>query len=743
MLRNISLRYRLLLGVIGSLIVAFIVMTLLSSGFARNALEEALQQQVQNLVKIKVSEIDGFFKSVGRIPVVLGSASAADEENDEHLLRTRMREVVEKNPDVYGSTISFEPYAFYADQKYFAPYYYRGGPSGAIEYIQFGSDDYVYWEWEWYTGPRDAGTLYWTQPFFDEGAGNIWMVTAAYPVIRDEEFVAVATVDVPIESVKQDLEETRVGQSGYALMVDDNGGVIAASGIDGLVEGSSVQDWVAGVASPALLPLMDDVLAGREGVQVLDDPLEDAGQMWAIYTSVPSTQWHVVTFVSADEMLAPVQRVTFLMGGVSLVGLLVLAVLVLLISNTITRPINTLRTESLAIAEGDLSRRAPVEGHDEISALGQAFNQMADELAALLANLEQRVAERTAKLRAAAEVSRTTTSLLDPGKLLDEVVALVRERFDLYYVGLFLIDDAEEQAVLRAGTGDAGREMLAREHKLAVGGSSMIGQCVSRAEARIALDVGAEAARFDNPFLPETRSEMALPLRSRGRVIGAMTVQSVEEAAFDETDISVMQTMADQVATAIDNARLYAQAQAALQEMEVAQSRYRGEAWHTYLQASAVSGYAQTEMGVAPLDDDVMPPVRQAMTTRQAVVAKEDGASDVAVPILFTRQDQPIGALGFKDVENVRELSREDIALVEALSEQFALAAENLRLLDETQRRAAQERLTREITDKMRRATDMDALIRTTIEEMSAVLGTSSTFLQLVSPVEPEQEEEA
>jgi len=174
----------------------------------------------------------------------------------------------------------------------------------------------------------------------------------------------------------------------------------------------------------------------------------------------------------------------------------------------------------------------------------------------------QRVINRYAlQLTTAGEVSRAASSILDPAKLLPEVVNLVRDRFDFYYVGLFLLDEGGEYAVLRAGTGEAGRQMLEMGHKLEVGGTSMVGWCVAQGKARIALDVGKEAVRFDNPLLPETRSEMALPLISRGRVIGAMTIQSARSAAFSDEDIAALQTMADQVANAIENARLFEETQ--------------------------------------------------------------------------------------------------------------------------------------------------------------------------------------
>jgi PAS domain S-box-containing protein len=183
----------------------------------------------------------------------------------------------------------------------------------------------------------------------------------------------------------------------------------------------------------------------------------------------------------------------------------------------------------------------------------------------LLADL----ARRSTQLQTAAEVSRAVSSILNPDELMRQVVNLVRERFELYYAGLFLVDQAGEWtgeagrwAVLRAGTGEAGRIQLERSHKLEIGGESMVGWCVANKQARIALDVGEEAVRFENPLLPETRSEMALPLIVRGKVIGAMTVQSTQESAFSDEDVAVLQTMADQLAVAIENARLFEQAQA-------------------------------------------------------------------------------------------------------------------------------------------------------------------------------------
>lgn len=195
-----------------------------------------------------------------------------------------------------------------------------------------------------------------------------------------------------------------------------------------------------------------------------------------------------------------------------------------------------------------------------------ALQTMADQLAIAIHNaglytqvqhLLARSERRSRLLVAAAEVGRSVTSiLLDVDELLNKTVDIICDAYDFYYAGVFLVDKAIEWAVLHAGRGEAGAAMITQGHKLKVGGHSMIGQATERRKARIALDVGEEPVHFKNPHLPHTRSEMALPLCVSDRIIGALTVQSVEEAAFSQSDVVALQAMADQLAIAINNARL-------------------------------------------------------------------------------------------------------------------------------------------------------------------------------------------
>lgn len=204
--------------------------------------------------------------------------------------------------------------------------------------------------------------------------------------------------------------------------------------------------------------------------------------------------------------------------------------------------------------------------------------------------LWQMLEQRNAQLEAVVEVSLMTSSILDPEELIAKAVDFIGERFGLYYVGLFLVQDAATADVvpgswasLQAGTGEAGRQMKRQGQKLKVGGSSMIGQCIAHGQAYRISDLGDAVVRFANPLLPDTRSELALPLTSRGKTIGALTVQSTREAAFSDQDVAIFQTMAAQLANAIENARLFDQTQASLEEIKAIQRQYIREGWSRYL----------------------------------------------------------------------------------------------------------------------------------------------------------------
>ena len=255
---------------------------------------------------------------------------------------------------------------------------------------------------------------------------------------------------------------------------------------------------------------------------------------------------------------------TYISLGAVLITVLGAIGLALVVTRTISRPINHLQNQAEAVAQGNLTARASVEREDEIGMLTVAFNSMAIQLQDVITNLEERVQARTAQMRISAEVGRTAVSVLEPEQLMRDIVNLMAERFGFYYVAIFTLDSVGQFAMLREATGEAGQTLKKRQHKLEVGGQSMVGYVVAQRRARIALDVGMEAVRFANPLLPETRSEIALPLIVGEQVLGALDVQSTSEGAFDENSAVLLQGLADQIAIALNNAQVFTEAEEAV-----------------------------------------------------------------------------------------------------------------------------------------------------------------------------------
>ncbi|MBN2004957.1 MAG: GAF domain-containing protein [Anaerolineae bacterium] len=445
-----------------------------------------------------------------------------------------------------------------------------------------------------------------------------------------------------------------------------------------------------------------------------------------VYTWLPDLKVALLVEMERAEVLRSSQGTIW----VNVVMAVISTGLAVIIANFFTQDISLALAElsnvAARISGGEEGLVAKTDREDEIGVLAQAFNSMTGQMRELIGGLERRVEERTQSLAAVAEVSRATTSVLDPAKLLPQVVSLVQERFDLYYVGLFLVNETGDSAVLRAGTGDAGQQMMERGWQLTIGGESMIGQCVATGRPGVRQTEGDIVVRFENPFLPLTRSELALPLRYGTQVIGAMTVQSVQESAFDKTSIDLLQNMADQVAVAVENARLFTTTQQALARAYDVQRRYQAQAWEEYMTTRPVTGYELSAAELVPLGEELLPDVLQMLRDRRPFVEGDK----LIVPII--QDDRIVGVLGFEGPAGQTEWGSEEIALVEALSEQLLLAAENQRLLDQTQRSAARERTIGEVTGHVRQALDMQGVLRTAVDELQQVLKLERVVVRMV-----------
>lgn len=348
---------------------------------------------------------------------------------------------------------------------------------------------------------------------------------------------------------------------------------------------------------------------------------------------------------------------------------------------------------------------------DSIKSQQKLARDLDRERATLAARVEERTSElETAlnRLQGAADISRSIVTVTEFNTLLQQVVDLILDRFRLYYVGIFMMDDANEYAVLQSGTGEAGQKMLAQNHRLLRGGSSMIGWAVARNEPRITQETMFEKIRFKNPLLPLTRSEMAIPISSRDVVFGAMTIQADEINAFSQEDISLLQSIADSLAIAIENAKLYEDNQNYLEEIRGLNRAYLEQAWSKTLE------------------------IHQDLSAEYEMELNLPGADihNVEVPIIL--RDQVLGTIQLEFTG--KQPDPDELQLVDSIAIQTALALDNARLLEETQNQALQEQKVNDISTSISRASTIDEILRIAALEIGNLPTIAEVSIHLVPP---------
>ncbi len=361
--------------------------------------------------------------------------------------------------------------------------------------------------------------------------------------------------------------------------------------------------------------------------------------------------------------------------------------------------------------------------------LEEQRRSLEDQVAARTADL----ARRTAQLEAAATVARRAAEIRDLEALLNETVRLISDRFGFYHAGIFLIDEAGEYAVLQAASSEGGQRMLARGHRLAVGKVGIVGAVAGTGQPRIALDVGEDAVFFDNPDLPRTRSEMALPLKVGARVIGVLDVQSEEPAAFTQEDVAVLQTMADQIALAIENVRILEQMQRTVRELERVYGEYTREAWHAVRRSRRWVGRRYRRLAPEPaeeLPEEARRVLAEGRSVLQPIHEEGDGrviGTLLAVPMKL--RGQVVGVLNLRFA--APEVSPDTVGVVEAIADRLALALENARLLEETRRHAERDRRIAEITARVRASLDPETILHTALRELGQALGADRVMVRM------------
>lgn len=354
--------------------------------------------------------------------------------------------------------------------------------------------------------------------------------------------------------------------------------------------------------------------------------------------------------------------------------------------------------------------------------------------------LEQRVAERTkdledqsTRLRVAAEIAKDAASSQNLSELLERAGRLIQDRFGFYHTGFFLIDVNKDYAVLTSSPTEAGRKMISDGHKLRVGYTGIVGRVASTGEARIVLDTTADAGYFNNPYLPNTKSEMALPLKVENNTIGVLDVQSDQLQAFNNNDIIVVQILADQLAIAIERARLLQQVEQSLKDLEQIYGRTTRESWSSLAKSGLLknTGYNFDNVRIRPINE--APLLGQKAMQSGVKISETADPKQVSIAIPIKLRGQSIGAITVKLREGHKQTT---VKTIEQAAERLASTLEGARLFEEARQRANYEQTVSQVTTAISSAAKFDDILRTAIEEIGKSLGDSEVSIQIINDTE-------
>ncbi len=528
----------------------------------------------------------------------------------------------------------------------------------------------------------------------------------------------------------QVVGDIQFGERGGAYVVNQEGQIVAHKDPNVALEQTSLQGrGEMSALSEAAEQKWHGSYRNFQGQQVVGTTAPVANTEWVVITELPQSEAQAVSRTA----------LALLSGGIVLFGSIVTGISFLFVRRFIFQRLEKFRDGAERIGQGDLSHRITVVRQDEIYQLAQSFNHMTDELQDLYRQIATRSRElerRSAHMEAAAEAGRVAiTFIQEPERLIQQVIELIRERFDLYYVGLYLVDETDSQseerwAVLQAGTGEAGKALLEQGDRARVGRGSMVGWCIANKQTRIVQDVTLDTIRSSVPELPDTRSEAALPLRAHDTVIGALSVEDDQPETFVQDTVNVLQTMADQLAIAIDNTRLLARAIQAEEATRQAYGELAHESWSLMARERADWGYRCDQQGVvSPSTGDWATGMKRAAREARVVPANAGGMPSVALPVRL--RDQVVGALNFSKAEANAIWTNEEIALLQTLTVQLENALESANLYQATQQRAARERMIGDVTSHLRQSLDMETVLRTAAREIGETLGLAALDIRV------------
>ena len=630
-LQEKGLAFKLILYIFTSIAFIFSVIFLYNYSISKEIVEKNLKLNAEGLTMSTVLKVEKVLSTVQKIPDNFSKILMASDyslEDQKKLLKL----IVENNEEIYGAILAFEPYYTDSTRKYYAPYYHR--KNGKIEYLNVGDEDYDYFTLDWYQIPKMLNRAVWSEPYYDEGAGDVMMSTYSVPLYKivngQKKFIGILTADISLDWLQEYINSIKVFQTGYGFMISSNGTIVTHPD-KRLIMNETIFSIADAQGSPQLRGIGHDMIQGKSSFAEIEYRNVKTGKLsWIAYAPVALNGWSIGIVFPVDEFMADVNNLVSQPDLFRIWRTFYCLIVIILISRSITSPLRRLTLAAAQFAQGDFNvQLPPVKSKDEIGKLNTSFIVMQDALASTINDLreasgklkisnekleeynrtlEQKVEIRTAELkdknkeldtafnnvRTLNEIGKEITSTLDIGLIQEMVFKHANSLLDVTSFLIMLYDEKEQKLVCNLSM-EKGEKLPSFEVSMEEKNRFAV-WCVDHASPVFMNDIEHEYMQYvPNRARPQAGESVSsliyLPLMIEKRVLGVISAQSFKKNAYSQYQFDMLSNLANFVAIAFENALAYEKINKANSDLKDAQAQL--------VQSEKMASLGQLTAGIA------------------------------------------------------------------------------------------------------------------------------------------------
>ena len=630
-MRNRGLAFKIIFSIFASMSVVFVIIFSYNYSVSRSMIEKNLRENARLLAFNTANHIEQVLSVVQKTPTNLANVLEQNSYSKDQIIQF-LRLIIKNNPEIYGTGVFFEPHIYDKNGQPFGPYVYRENNKDTLKYL--GGASYNYFTYDWYQLPKELGHATWSEPYYDEGGGNLVMSTYSVPLYRTvngkKEFIGVIGADIPLDWLKKIVGSIKVYESGYGFMVSQTGTMITHPRKD-VIMNETIFSIAEEQKSPQLREIGRQMISGKSSLAEMEYHNITNGKLsWIFYAPITTSGWSVGLVIPVDELLADVNKLNIMVLFLAIGGSLVIFVIIILIARSIIRPLRTLTVAAGEFAGGNFHVALPVyKNKDEIGKLTQSFAYMQNTLKQTITDLrdaseklkvsnekleeyartlEEKVAQRTSELsskndqlnmafgdvKMLSEIGKKVSSTLELAQIHEIAYESVNSIMDAKSFLIMLYNESEQQLEYKIFT-DKSQNLQPFAISMTETDRLMV-LCAKNREPIFMNDVETEYRNYvptrTKPMSGESVSSLIyIPLLVKERLIGVISVQSFMKNAYTQYQFDLLNNLATYIATAMDNAFAYETIHRANKELKEAQTQL--------VQAEKMASLGQLTAGIA------------------------------------------------------------------------------------------------------------------------------------------------